>query len=62
VIVVPEPSPFVATISCQFCTWSARLAGDSPLEAVASLRQILINHVRDFHPDRLPVNGTEMLP
>jgi len=37
---------------CAHCDWAARLSDDSMLEAVTTLRQMLLDHVAADHPDR----------
>lgn len=36
---------------CAHCDWSASMADDSMLEAVTTLRQLLLKHVAAEHPD-----------
>lgn len=54
-----QPTAFA---SCPFCTYLARLSGDTEAEAGSSLRRILLAHVVDMHPDRRATDWRDLRP
>jgi hypothetical protein len=41
---VPMIPSLTLTVTCADCGWKAQLTGDDPIDVVASLRKILIEH------------------
>jgi len=42
----------LAIARCAFCRWKAQLSGDDDRDVAASLRKILLAHVRYDHPEQ----------
>jgi len=42
----------LALAHCAYCRWKASCVGDDMIEVVESLRRILVQHVKDDHPDQ----------
>jgi hypothetical protein len=49
-VVTPRPS---AVVTCEWCRWTAQHTADTVLEIAAFLRQLLLTHCRQVHPDKL---------
>jgi hypothetical protein len=47
-----EPAPRVSAMaSCAYCAWQAVLTDDTITDVAILLRKILIQHVKDEHPE-----------
>ena len=42
-----------ATVTCGWCSWAARLSGETEIEVGRFLRVRLLEHVLSLHPERL---------
>jgi hypothetical protein len=51
----PSTERFEARASCTYCSWSAHMTGDDPIEIATFLRARIIEHVDEVHPDRVAV-------
>ena len=45
--------PVRATVTCKWCGWAAQLSGETVEEVGTFLRQQLLLHVRERHPDQV---------
>jgi hypothetical protein len=43
-----------ATAACEWCAWRIQMTADNALEVADGLRQRLIAHATDQHPEQFP--------
>ena len=47
---MPHEKPISALAMCTYCSWRARMTGDTVLEVATFLRQLVLQHVDERHP------------
>ncbi len=49
----PRPAPIQASVTCVFCPWGAAQTGTNAIEISALLRDLLLRHLAERHPEQI---------